>query len=106
MYKLLTKYYGRKIDTPKGIERHLKWEAINLIKRIGWIALRRNLNWERKIAVNLAQSYIAAAFNNNANCKKFLQKGISYIRYLDRSFPKNSSWDEARLRVAELRMEV
>ena len=64
------------------------------------------MNWERRIKVNLAQSYIAAAFNNNTDYNEFFQKGISYIRYLDRSFSVNSSWDEARVRVAELRMEV
>ena len=106
MYSLLTKCYRRKIDNPKGIERHLKWGINSIIKRIGWIVLRKNMNWERRIKVNLAQNYIAAAFNNNTNCNEFLQKGISYIRYLDRSFSANSSWDEARVRVAELRMEV
>ena len=106
MYGLLTKYYRCKVDNPKGIERYLKWAPINLIKRIGWIILRRNLNWEKRIAVNSAQSYIAAAFNNGTNYKEFLQKGISHIRYLDKSFAENASWDEARVRVAELRMEV
>lgn len=106
MYGLLTKYYRRKIDNPNGIERHLKWGITSIIKRVGWIVLRKNMNWERRIKVNLAQSYIAAAFNNNTNYNEFFQRGISYIRYLDRSFPVNSSWDEARVRVAELRMEV
>lgn len=106
MYGLLTKYYKCKIDNPKGIERHLKWRVVNLIKRVGWIVLRRNMNWERRIAVNVAQSYIAAAFNNDVNYKEFLQKGVSCIRYLDKSFAANASWDEARVRVAELRMEV
>lgn len=106
MYSLLTKYYRRRIDSPKGIERHLKWGVNNLIKRVGWIVLRRNLNWERRIEVNLAQSYMAAAFNNDVHYKEFLQRGINYIRYLDKSFAENASWDEARVRVAELRMEV
>jgi len=106
MYGLLTKYYRRKIDNPNGIERYLKWGINSIIKRVGWIVLRRNLNWERRIAVNSAQNYIAAAFNSGTIYKGFLQRGISYIRCLDRSFPENSSWDEARLRVAELRMEV
>jgi len=106
MYNLLTCYYGQNIDNPKAIEKNLKWAPINLIKRIGWIILRRNLNWERKIFVNLAQCYIAAAFNSGSNCKEFLQKGMEYIRCLDSSFPEISSWDDARMRVAELRMEV
>lgn len=106
MYNLLTKYYRHRIDSPKGIEKHLKWGVTNLIKRVGWIALRKNMNWERKIAVNLAQSYIATAINSDTNYQKWLQKGISYIRYLDKSFAENASWDEARVRVAELRMEV
>ncbi len=106
MYNLLTCYYGQNIDNPKAIEKNLKWAPINLIKRIGWIILRRNLNWERRIFVNLAQCYIAAAFNSGSNRKEFLEKGIKYIRRLDISFPETSSWDEARVRGAELRMEV
>jgi len=106
VYGLLTKYYGRRIENPKGIERHLKWGVTSIVKRVGWIVLRKNLNWEKRIAVNLAQSYIAAAFNNDVNYKEFFQRGIGYIRYLDWSFPADSSWDKARVRVAELRMEV
>ena len=106
MYNLLTYYYGQNIDNPKAIEKNLKWAPINLIKRIGWIILRRNLNWERRIFVNLAQCYIAAAFNSGSNFKEFLDKGMKYIRRIDSSFPEISSWDEARVRVAELRMEV
>lgn len=106
MYCILTKYYSRKVDNPKEIERYLKWGAVTLIKRIGWIALRKNMNWERIIAVNLAQCYITTAFNNDTNYENFLQMGISYIRYFDKSFAENSSWDEARVRVAKLRMEV
>jgi hypothetical protein len=106
MYGLLTKCYRCKIDNPKGIERHLKWGIANLIKRVGWIVLRRNMNWEKRRAVNVAQSYIAAAFNNDVNYKEFLQEGVSCIRYLDKSFAANASWNEARVRVAELRMEV
>ncbi len=64
------------------------------------------MNRERRIAVNLAQSYIAAAFDNDVNYKKFLKRGIKHIRFLDRSFSETSSWDEARVKVARLRMEV
>jgi len=106
MYKLLTKYYRRKIDNPMLIERHLKWGIINLLKRVGWIILRRNMNWEKRIAVNLAQCYIAAAYDKEQIDKNLLRRGIKYIKYLDASFPVGSSWDNARVRVAQLRMEV
>lgn len=106
MYGILTKYYRCNIDNPKLIERYLKWGVTSIVKRVCWIVLRRNLNWERRIAVNSAQSYIAAAFNNDIDYKEFLQRGIKHIRRLDSSFSETSSWDEARVRVAELRLEA
>jgi len=102
MYNFLTRYYGHKISSPITVERHLMWGCVNVIKRVGWIILKRNMNWEKRIRIRLAQSYIAAAYNNDAEYT--LRKGISFIRCFDRSFPQDASWDEARVRIAELRM--
>lgn len=106
MYHLLTKYYGRKINSPEKIAIQLKWAPSNFIKRLSWILLRRNLNWERKIIVNLAQTYVATAYNDKANYEDYLQQAIKYIRILDKSFSENSSWNEARVRIAQLRLEI
>jgi len=106
MYHLLSKYYKRKVRGPRDIEVHLKFSPFNIIKRIGWLVSRRNMTWERKIAVNLAQSYITSAYIEKQIDEKFLQRGIRHIKYLDASFPEDSSWDEARVKIAQLRMEV
>lgn len=106
MYNVLSKYYKCQVCNPGDIETHIKYSRCNMVKRIGWLVLRRNTTWERKIAVNLAQSYITSAYSEMQIDEKFLQRGIRYIKYLDASFPEDSSWDEARVKVAHLRMEV
>jgi hypothetical protein len=68
--------------------------------------LRRNLNFEKRLTVYLAQTYIAASFNQETNYLKLYNRGIRYMRRLDKSFSENASWDEARVAVARLRMEV
>lgn len=106
MYDLLTHYYGQKVDCPESVKRYLKWSFMGLIKRFAMILLRFNLNWEKKVVVNLAQVFIVDAYNNDDNFKTYLAKGIKYIRQIDRSFSKFASWDEARIKVAQLRMEA
>ena len=105
MFHLLTQYYGRKVESPKAIESYLKFNIVNLIKRIGWVILRRNLDREKKIAVNIAQAYIAAAYRKKDR-RKFLKRGLKFMRFIDKSLPAYLSWDEARVLVAKMRMEV
>jgi len=102
MFILLSAYYNIPVHTPRDIERHLKWSFNNLVKRIGWIILRRNWDWEKNINLKLAQAFIAFAYNKKDLI--FLKQGINYLRKLDNSFPAKSSWDEARVKIANLRL--
>ena len=102
MFILLSAYYNKPVHTPRDIERHLKWSIKNLIKRIGWIIIKRNLDWEKSINLKLAQAFIAFAYNKNDLL--FLVRGIHFIRKMDNSFSAKSSWDEARVKIANLRL--
>ena len=102
MFVVLSAYYKKSVQTPLDLERHLKWSTKNLIKRIGWIIVRRNLDWEKNISLKLAQAFIAFAYNKNE--VRFLMQGIHYIKKMDHSFSEISSWDEARCKIASMRL--
>jgi len=105
MYSILSRYYRRDLCGPEMIEWHLKWGLAGLIGRLGRLAVRRNCDYERRMAVNLAQLYVAAAFSHGQILRRYLNKGLDYARSLDESTGDSDSWDDARVRVAELRME-
>ena len=106
MLKLLSYYYGRKISTVNDVERYYCYALPNLAKRVGSVLLRRSLRRERKLAVNMAQMFIAAAYSTSGINNEYFQQGLRYIKKLDPRVSMNISWDDARVRVAQLRMEV
>ena len=106
MLNLLSHYYGRKIATVNDVERYYCYYPSNFAKRIGSILLRRSLRRERILAVNMAQMFIAAAYGTSGINNEYFQQGLRYIRKLDPRVSMNISWDDARVRVAHLRMEA
>jgi hypothetical protein len=102
MFKGLSKYYKSKIENTIHIERKLKWSPLNLMKRIGWLILRQNNDRENSISLKVAQSYIACA--HSANYNDYMQRGIKAIKKIDPNFSEDSTWDEARLKIASLRL--
>ncbi len=102
MYKVLSMYYHFKVDSPNKIAFLLKWSPKNLIYRLAWLVLKRNKAIERKIAINLAQSYIVSAFGQTNN--NYLAKGIKYLQYCVPSFPSSSSWDDTRIKISQIRL--
>ncbi len=106
MYKILSKVYRINISNPIAIEWSLKWSPLNLTRRILRLMVKRNFKLEDVLSVNIAQSYIMCAKVDNKINQEFLHRGISYIRRLDPTFRKSSNWDDAREKVAQLRMEI
>jgi hypothetical protein len=103
MYKALSIYYKRKVETPAHIEKHLKWSFMNLVKRIGWILIKKNRVREKMISLRIAQSYLVAAHNSGSNL--YLHKGIKALKNLNPDLNANISWDEARILAANLRLK-
>jgi hypothetical protein len=103
MYKSLSIYYRKKIESPIQIEKQLKWSFVNLIKRLGWILIKRNSVRENMISLRIAQSYLAAA--HNADSPEYLRKGLKALRHLKPDLNLNTNWDEARILAANLRLK-
>jgi hypothetical protein len=102
MYALLSKYYHINVDSPNKIEFVLKWWPKNLINRIITFSVNKNMVWERRIAIFSAQCFIFEAWDHTK--KEYLVKGIQKIKICDPTFSVNSSWDEARIKISQIRM--
>jgi len=131
MYKALTKYYSYPVKGVRDIERHFSvffstFVAEQVKRGVGGIVFRdrnrlrvakrefanillfgnRLFKRDRITPINLAQAYIASAYENGKINRSLLHKGGKWTRVIDKSIPKEMSWDSARLKVAHLRMEV
>ena len=102
----LSQLYNRKITSVAEFEQAYRSSLHTTIKRIGYWLLKRTLRFERVLRINIAQAYIAAAYGQAACKTHDLQYGVELMRSVDPSVPMNLSWDEARVRVAKLRMVV
>jgi hypothetical protein len=106
MYLLLSEYYDTPINNPEQIEAIWKWNPEKLIYRIGATVFRWNLKKTRQLLVNIAQIYIVCAYIEKKIDKDYLTKGISLIQKLNKNISSELTWDEARVEVAKLRIEV
>lgn len=131
MFKVLAKYYVRPVNCIDDIESHLclsflgflrklgkhviinrfhrsKNEFFNLTSHLksGFFINNRLFKRDRVLAVNLAQAFIAKAYENAAIDKNLLYKGNKWMRCIGKDVPLKLSWNEARVKVACMRMEV
>ena len=106
MYRALSLRFGKRITGPSDIEFCMKWIPISLLKRVYWMLKFRDLRAERTISVQLAQSYVAAAWAPDRINKKLLQQAVALLRRVDDRLSTGLTWDQARLEAARLRMEV
>ncbi len=104
MYQLLSKYYGRKVNTPEDIESYVKWAPSSLVRRIAVLVARRNMIFERKITINLAQVYVASAYEDNNINNRLLKKGLELMRLVNKTLPEKMTWDDARVRISQIRV--
>lgn len=106
MYRALSVYYGRTITGPRDIERCVKWSPNGFLKRIFWLIKYRDWRMERRWAISLAQSYLAAAWEPDDINQRYLSRAIKLLRQVDPKLDKKLTWDQARLMAARLRMEA
>ena len=106
MYVLLSKYYNTPIENPEKIEAIWKWKPDKIINRIGSIIIRWNFKKKRQLSVNIAQLYIACAYREKNIDKNYLNIGNNLIKKLNKNISTELTWDEARVEIARLRMEV
>jgi hypothetical protein len=103
MFSSLSLYYKRQINKPEDVEYCLKWYWLNLVKRCGSYVLYRDSRRERQIRIHLAQIYIA--YSHISNNPQYLDKSNLIIRKLEQKSFEPYDWDEARCRIAKIRLE-
>jgi len=103
MFSALSRYYHIKITKPEQLEILLKWSIKNILRRIYLVLVKHTFDFERQIKIELSQLYLFAAYNNDGINQKYLSKGIKILRKLDKNININSSWDKARLIIANIR---
>lgn len=104
MNAILGIYFGRAVSGPDDVEHCMKWLPTNAAKRLFWVFAGRGGRMERKLAVMLAQSYIAASWARGGADTSTLLKGVRLLRQANRNLDMNLGWDDARLEAARLRM--
>jgi hypothetical protein len=105
MYSGLALYYARSISDPADVEHQLLRTPRGLLKTWAAPFFARGRRRKRKILVNLAQLYIAAAFQAERRRDR-LQRGSDLLRQLSGDVAGKLTWDEARWTAARLRMEI
>lgn len=106
MYRGLEYRFARSVTCPQDIEYCMKRHPVSCVKRLCRLIKHRNLQPERKLAIMLAQSYIAAAWTPSAINEPVLNRGVELLGRVDGSLGTGLTWNQARVEVARLRMEV
>ncbi len=106
MFAVLTQCYGTPINCARDLEQHLKYDFTFLARRLKSALRNFNLAYEHRLAVRLAQVYLATAYGAEAIDSTLLTRGIELMRRVRPALSPGMNWDQARLAVAQLRMEV
>lgn len=106
MYHALSLRFGRPIGGPRDVEHALKWLPSSLLKRVYWLVRFRGMLTENRLRVQLAQSYIAAAYWKEDGQQTHLRRGISLLRAIDTKVPEQMDWNQARVAAARLRLAI
>jgi len=103
MFKMLSHRYKTKIEKPEKLILLWKFYPINLVKRIGYLFIKRTKNYERQILLDCAQLYLLLSFNN-INSAKYLKRANNFLYQLNTTIKKDLSWDKARLLASNMRL--
>ena len=106
MMGFFSKYYNEKVNSVYDIERHTKYSFVYLIRRLGYLMIKRNFRGEKILAIKMAQMFIAVAYEDGNINNELFRKGIKYMKYIDSSISDELSWNKARILVAKMRNEL
>ncbi len=107
MLHALSGYFRKRLSTVDDIARAYKghWETV--VRRIAYPIIRRSGRFERIFRVTLAQMYVFGAYRPERDIDdRMLAKTCNLLRKLDPSLGQETSWNQARLAAARLRLEA
>jgi predicted nucleotidyltransferase len=104
MYTAIGKRFLSKINKPEKLIYLWKYYPTNAIRRIIYFLINQSTKYEETIILNMVQLHILMAYDKNKIKGKYLIKAIYLMKSIDSSVDLNSSWDKARMHVANLRL--
>jgi hypothetical protein len=106
MWNFVSQMYGREFRDWQAYAWWYRNNPRQVLHRLGYLILRRNLRHEKRIRVNLAQLFLLATFEQgrvDPDLFDLAKRELSKITGTDQS---PLDWDAARAMAARLRMEI
>ncbi len=104
MLEVLSKYYKISLNSVIKIKFVWKYHPFSLIRRIGYMILRKNLHYEKKIKLEILQFLLILSYNKNNVDEKIFNTAIDFFISTYGSTSIDLSWDEMRVIIAEKRL--
>ena len=106
MLSVLSSRYGRVLRSTADLERALKASPLPVARRVKACLRARGLQPLRHLRSFLAQMYLVEANDTVSIDPDLLKRGVTHLRSLDRSVPRDADWNTARIAAASTRMEA
>lgn len=106
MKVFLSKMYRRNFRDWSEFGRIYKTNYRTLIKRAGYLLLRRSRRFEKKLDIDIVQLYLIASYHRDSIDKKYFHTALHYLSKVTGKGQNNLSWEDARKLASELRNTV
>lgn len=103
MLIVLSKRFHIKINKPEKLILLWKYYPITIIRRIGYLLIKRTNEFEKNIILDCVQLYLLFAFNNVKGVK-YLKRANNLLQKLNKDIKIDLSWHEARLLSSKMRL--
>ena len=103
MFGAMSILLNRDIRSPFDIQSAWLRSFRQIIKRCIWLVRFRGLDMEQKLAIQMAQSFIAYAYQDGAIDEACLKQGCELLAFSE-GRDDRARWNKARLYAANLRM--
>ena len=104
MFVALGKRFNTKITTPEKLVVLWKYYPINISRRIAYLLIKRSMQYEKSIILDMIQLYLLMAYNKEGFKNNYLLKANYLLKMLNNTINLDIAWDEARLIVAQMRL--
>ena len=104
MFVALGKRFYTKITTPEKLVVLWKYYPINISRRIAYLLIKRSMQYEKSIILDMIQLYLLMAYNKEGFKNNYLLKANYLLKMLNNTINLDIAWDEARLIVAQMRL--
>ena len=104
MFVALGKRFYTKITTPEKLVVLWKYYPINILRRIAYLLIKRSMQYEKSIILDMAQLYLLTACGKYHINNEYLRKANYLMKSLDYSIDLDLTWDKSRIQAAKMRL--